>query len=82
MHAIWGYPLVPFETEAHELISEDLVDTAKKTQHVTISNINSLMLFREIITISSENRTKPTSWLRTQNSELEASKVGGSYDYQ
>jgi hypothetical protein len=33
--------------------------TSKRTQHFTIATINCLTLFKEIIAVYSENRTKP-----------------------
>jgi hypothetical protein len=35
------------------------VRTPKKTQHLTVTEINRLTLFKEIIAVYSENRTKP-----------------------
>jgi hypothetical protein len=35
------------------------VNTSMKTPHVTITKINWLMLFKEIIPVYSENQTKP-----------------------
>jgi hypothetical protein len=35
------------------------VHTSKRTPHFTITNINLLMLFKEIITVYSENHAKP-----------------------
>jgi hypothetical protein len=40
---------------------KDLVRTAKKTQLLTITKINWLTLFKEIITVYYENRTKPVT---------------------
>jgi hypothetical protein len=40
------------------LIFNSLVRTAKKTQHFTITKINWLTLFKEIIAVYSENHTK------------------------
>jgi hypothetical protein len=57
----------PTYTEAHiNLLKPKLVlivvmnsvRTAKKTQHVTITKINWLTLFKEIIAVYSENHTK------------------------
>jgi hypothetical protein len=39
----------------------------------------SLMIFREIISVCSENHTKPTNTLRKQNAELLNVKVSGIY---
>jgi hypothetical protein len=52
------------------------VRTAKKTQHFTITKINWLTLFKEIIAVYTENHTKHITTLRGQN-ELLIVKVGG-----
>jgi hypothetical protein len=39
-------------------IYKNSVRTAKKTQHFTVKKINRLMLFKEIIAVYCENRTK------------------------
>jgi hypothetical protein len=44
------------------------VRTAKKTQHFTITQINRLTLFKEIIAVYSENHTKHINKLSGQNS--------------
>jgi hypothetical protein len=46
------------------IIFKNLVRTAKKTQLFTIKKINWLTLFKEMIPVYSENRTKPmnTKW--------------------
>jgi hypothetical protein len=36
--------------------------TAKKTPHFTVTKINRLTLFKEIIAVYSENRTKRIKW--------------------
>jgi hypothetical protein len=46
------------EAEAR-LIFKNSVRTAKKTQLFTITKINWLTLFKEIIAVYSENHTKP-----------------------
>jgi hypothetical protein len=53
------------------------VRTAKKTQHFTITNINWLTLFKEMITVCFENHTKPMNTLCGQNAELLIVKAGG-----
>jgi hypothetical protein len=49
--------------------------TAKKTTHFTITNINWLTLFKEMIAVYSENHMKPL------NAELLNIKVGCTYIY-
>jgi hypothetical protein len=48
---------------------EILLSTSKKTQRVSITMINWLMLFRKIIAIYSENHMKPINTLYGQNTE-------------
>jgi hypothetical protein len=49
----------PFEAEARLNKFKNSVRTAKKTQHFTITKINWLTLFKEIIAVYCENHTKP-----------------------
>jgi hypothetical protein len=57
-----------------------LVYTSKKTQHSS-TKISWLVLFKEIITVCSENHTKAVSAICGQNSELLIVKAGGTYSY-
>jgi hypothetical protein len=41
------------------ILFKNSVRTSKRTPHVTITTINWLMLFKEIIAIYSENHVKP-----------------------
>jgi hypothetical protein len=41
------------------MIFKDSVRTSKRTPHFTITKINWLMLFKEIIAVYSENQAKP-----------------------
>jgi hypothetical protein len=43
----------------HWLIVKNSVRTAKKTPHFTITKINWLTLFKEIIAVYTENHTEP-----------------------
>jgi hypothetical protein len=54
------------------------VRTAKKTQHFTITKINWLTLFKEIIAVYSEKDTKQT---RTNCIALLIVKAGGTHCY-
>jgi hypothetical protein len=45
------------------MLFKNPVRTSKKTQHFTITKINWLMLFKEIIAVYSENNTKPINTL-------------------
>jgi hypothetical protein len=42
-------------------IVKNSVRTSKRTLHFTITKINLLTLFKEIISVYSENHTKPTN---------------------
>jgi hypothetical protein len=48
----------PVEAEARLKIFDNSVRTTKKTPHFTITKINWLTLFKEIIAVYSENHTK------------------------
>jgi hypothetical protein len=52
------------------------VHTAKKTQHLTITKIELLTLFKEIFAVYAENYTQNSS---VQNVESGNIKVGGTY---
>jgi hypothetical protein len=43
-----------------EVIVKDSVHTSKRTPNFTITKINWLVLFKEIISVYSENHTNPT----------------------
>jgi hypothetical protein len=55
--------------------------TSKKTQHFTITKINWLMLFKEIIAVYCKNHTKPIDTLFGHNIKLAIVKAGGTYSY-
>jgi hypothetical protein len=44
------------------IIFKNLLRTAKKTQHFTVTRINRLTLFKEIIAVYNESRKKSTKW--------------------
>jgi hypothetical protein len=50
--------LNPLKPKLIQMIFKNSVRTTKKTQHFTITKINWLTLFREIIAVYSENHTK------------------------
>jgi hypothetical protein len=58
------------------MLFKNPVRTSKRTPHFTITNINWLTLFKEIIAVYSENHTK-----QAQNTELLIIEVGGTYSY-
>jgi hypothetical protein len=51
--------IIPLKSKLVQIIFKNSVPTAKKTQHFTITKINLLTLFRDIIALYSENHTKP-----------------------
>jgi hypothetical protein len=52
--------------------------TAEKTQHFSVTKINRLTLFKEIIVVYSEHHAKPVI-LCGQHAELLNVKAGGKY---
>jgi hypothetical protein len=62
------------------IIFKNSVRTAKKTPHFTITRINWLTLFKEIIAVYSENHMKPgkyTLWIK----QLFVVERGGTHSY-
>jgi hypothetical protein len=57
------------------------VRTAKKTLHFTITKINWLTLFKEIISVYTYNHMKPINRLCGYNAGLLIVKAGGTYSY-
>jgi hypothetical protein len=55
------------------------VRTAKKAPHFTITKINWLTLFKEIISVYSENNIKTAKW--KQNKVFLIVEAGGTYIY-
>jgi hypothetical protein len=49
--------------------------------HLTITNLNLLILFREIIAVYSDNHTKPINAICGQNAKIPTVKAGGTYTY-
>jgi hypothetical protein len=54
----------PLKLKLIQIVFKNSVHTTKKTQHFTITKINLLMLFKEMIPVYSENHMKPinTEW--------------------
>jgi hypothetical protein len=71
----------PLKPKLVKIIYKNSVRTAKKTQHFTITKINWLTLFKEIIAVYTENHMKHINTLCGQNSELLNVKVGGTHSY-
>jgi hypothetical protein len=57
------------------------VPTSKEKQHLSITKINWLTLFKEIITAYSENHMKYINTLCGQNEELMIVNASGTYSY-
>jgi hypothetical protein len=66
--------LNPLKPNLCQIIFKNSVRTAKKTVHFTITKINWLTLFKEIIAVYCENHTKHINKLFGHNAEL-----GGIY---
>jgi hypothetical protein len=71
----------PLKTKLVYMIFKNSVRTAKKTLHVTITKINWLILFKEIIDVYSENPTKHVNTRYGHNAGLLIVKSGGTYSY-
>jgi hypothetical protein len=69
---LWSLKLI-------QIIFKNWVLTTEEIQHTSITRINWLMLFREIIAVCSENHMKPISTLCGQNEESVNVKAGGTY---
>jgi hypothetical protein len=56
--------LNPFKTKLVQIIFKNSAHTSKRTPHFTITKINLLTLFKEIIAVYTENHTRPinTKW--------------------
>jgi hypothetical protein len=67
MQKLFNFPLIanyytlfkPLKPKLVYIILKNSVRTVKKTQHFTITKINLLTLFREIIVVYSEDHKKP-----------------------
>jgi hypothetical protein len=66
----------PLKLKIAWVIFKNLVRTAKKTPHITITQINWLTLFKEIIAVYTENHMK-----QIQNAEWLIFNAGGTYIY-
>jgi hypothetical protein len=73
------YWLLPLKSKLAWIIFKNSVRTAKKTLHFTITKINWLTLFKEIIAVYSENHMKPIHIFCMQNAELLIIKAGSTY---
>jgi hypothetical protein len=71
----------PLKPKLVYITFKNSVRTAKKTQHVTVTKINRLTLFKDIIAVYSENRTKRINTKWGKNAELLNVKAVGTYSY-
>jgi hypothetical protein len=80
--SISGHLFNPLKPRIIKIIPEfkDSASTAKKTPHFSITKINWLELFREIIAVYSGNHTKLTN-TEDHNAELLIVKESGTYSY-
>jgi hypothetical protein len=60
------------------MLFKNSVRTSKRTPHFTITEINWLTLFKEIIAVYIENNTKPIH----KNAALLTVKADGAYNYR
>jgi lipoate-protein ligase B len=79
--AAWEHAVATSKPKLVWIIFENSVRTAKKTQHFTITKINWLTLFKEIIAVYTENHTKHINKLCGKNAELLNVKAGGKVSY-
>jgi hypothetical protein len=63
------------------IIFENSSRSSKKPQHVPVTKIMWLMLFKEIIVVYSENLMKPVNTLCGQTAQLFIVIEGGRYSY-
>jgi hypothetical protein len=70
------------KTKLIQILFENSIPASKRKQHSSITMINWLMLFKEIIAIYSENHRKPINTVCGQNVELLTVKADGTYNYQ
>jgi hypothetical protein len=63
------------------MLFNNSVRTAKKTPHFTVTKINRLTLFKEIIAVYSEYHMKHINTFCGQNAEFLIIKAGGTYSF-
>jgi hypothetical protein len=67
----------PLKPKFAKIIFKSSVRTSKKTPHFTITKINLLTLFKEIIAVYTENHMK-----QIKNADLLIVEAGGTFNYQ
>jgi hypothetical protein len=70
----------PSKHQVHLYLKKS-VPTLNKIQHVSMTTINWLTLFRETVAVYSENHKKHINTLCGQNRELLTVMAGGAYSY-
>jgi hypothetical protein len=70
--------LTLLSTKSIYIIFKKSVLASKTSQHISMTTVNWLMLFKEIIAVYSENHAKPINTLCGHNSELSNVKVAGA----
>jgi hypothetical protein len=68
----------PLKMKVVYILFKNSVRTSERTPHITVTKINWLMLFKEIIAVYSEKHTKP---INTKCSITDC-QSGGSYSYR
>jgi hypothetical protein len=63
------------------MLFKNPVRTSKRTPHFTITKINWLTLFKEAITVDSDNHMKPMNTFCRQDVELLAVETDCTYSY-
>jgi hypothetical protein len=63
------------------MLFKNPVRTSKRTPHFTITKINWLTLFKEIIGVYTKNHRGPINTCCWQNAELLIAKANGIYSY-
>jgi actin-related protein len=75
-----GVVLNPLKTEfVLNYIYKNSVRTSQETHHLSATETNRLMLFRETVAVYCENHTEHTDTLCGQNAEFWYVKAGGTY---
>lgn len=67
-----------FSSEVEDLKKYLKIQFLPQRKHISITNTNWLMLFREVIAVYSDNHTKPTNKLYGRNSFLLNAEIGGT----
>jgi hypothetical protein len=74
---LWKLEVALGQLKSAQAWFKNSVRTSKRTPHFTITTINLLTLFKEIIPVYAENDTKPTN----KNETSLIDKADGTYSY-